>query len=175
MQGDCPSLTPSSSQAGSMGCGKYRMCWFVCVFSLRPSGPGRSWRDFGQNRYLTFRRCAGGWWLPPCTSRFPGLFSKNNVLRQLALRPLLGKWFHCPEGGIVCWMNVDSALAVTRTKTKSLVLPCLRLFRRHPDVSILHFVLWSVPCIYSTALLVVNPFVNSSLLAKVSLAAVLLS
>ena len=35
--GECDRVTPCLFQVGSDDCGKYRMCWFVCVFSLRPS------------------------------------------------------------------------------------------------------------------------------------------
>ena len=100
-------LNPCKSGAASVSCGKYRMCWFVCVFSLRPSAPRRS-RHVGQSipdfppvcRWCTTALCR--WCLPPCTTCFPGLFStrrQNNV--QLAPQSLLGKWFHCREGGNV--------------------------------------------------------------------------
>ena len=100
-------LNPCKSGAASVSCGKYRMCWFVCVFSLRPSAPRRS-RHVGQSipdfppvcRWCSTALCRCC--LPPCTTCFPGLFStrrQNNV--QLAPQSLLGKWFHCREGGNV--------------------------------------------------------------------------
>ena len=137
-------LNPCKSGAASVSCGKYRMCWFVCVFSLRPSAPRRS-RHVGQSipdfppvcrwcstalcmwcrwctialcRWCTTALCRWCRWcttvcrwcstalcrccLQPCTTCFPGLFStrrQNNV--QLAPQSLLGKWFHCREGGNV--------------------------------------------------------------------------
>ena len=102
-QGNQTHLNPCKSGAASVSCGKYRMCWFVCVFSLRPSAPRRS-RHVGQSipdfppvcRWCSTALCR--WCLPPCTTCFPGLFStsrQNNV--QLAPQPLLGKWFHCRE------------------------------------------------------------------------------
>ena len=128
--GERDKLTPCSSEVKSDDCGKYRMCWFVCVFSLRPSGPRRSWRD-GQSIPDFPPVCR--WWLPPCTSRFPGLFSTR---RQNNVR---GNW---PRGRF--WENGSSAtarmelfvptmnvkvcaLAATRTSSNSKVLPSLRL------------------------------------------------
>lgn len=123
VRGDCARL----NRAGSEGCGKYRMCWFVCVFSLRPSAPWRSRRD-GQSIPDFPPVCR--WWLPPCTSRFPGLFStrrQNNVRGNWRCGCFWENGSTGPEDGIVCRMNVDSALAATRTSTNSKVLPCLRL------------------------------------------------
>ena len=125
--GERDKLTPSSSGVKSDDCGKYRMCWFVCVFSLRPSAPWRSRRD-GQSIPDFPPVCR--WWLPPCTSRFPGLFStrrQNNVRGNWRCGRFWENGSTGPEDGIVCRMNVDSALAATRTSTNSKVLPCLRL------------------------------------------------
>ena len=120
-------LNPCKSGAASVSCGKYRMCWFVCVFSLRPSAPRRSRRD-GQSipdfppvcRWCTTALCRCC--LPPCTTCFPGLFStrrQNNV--QLAPQSLLGKWFHCREEG-----NAQGAEAIPRSFLASALVSILQ-------------------------------------------------
>ena len=102
--GERDKLTPSSSGVGSDDCGKYRMCWFVCVFSLRPSAHRGAVGTFRwQSIPPTFCRCAGG----GCHLAQPGsqdCFQINGKTMSAAIGPaaVFGKTVPVPLRGWNC-------------------------------------------------------------------------